>query len=132
MEIGVGPLQVSSAFATIANDGRRLVPGAVKPIPAPHLSDFPSPGKFSRLPPTVIYQISPEGSGGSGKELLYWAQVFGIVFTALTAFTAQLMMWIGLNRKRVEGTLLRLDIEKRRLEIEQLRIALEQAQSKSG
>lgn len=85
-----------------------------------------------RQAPTVIYQPASEGGTSSGKELVYWVQIFGILFTALMAFTAQTMMWIGLHRKRVEGTLLLLDIEKRRLEIEHLKITLEQARSKSG
>ena len=85
---------------------------------------LPDLERFFRQSPTVIYQASSEGGGSLGKELAYWAQIFGVAFTVLIAFAAQVLMLIGLHRKRAEATLLRLEIEKRRLEIEQLKIAL--------
>jgi hypothetical protein len=94
---------------------------------ASRFSELPSPVRFFKKAPTIIFQSSPEGGNSFKREVLFWASLAGLLVSPLVGVGMLALGWIGLHRKRVEGTLLRLEIEKRRLEIEQLKIALEKA-----
>lgn len=86
--------------------------------------DYSSLGRFfrSNSPPIQVLWTAPDNYE---KSLIFWMSVFGMIVSPISTILTLVLTWISLHRRRAEGILLRLEVEKQKLEIEKLRLEVE-------
>jgi hypothetical protein len=79
---------------------------------------------ISRANLPIIGVVSTEPDNYQ-KHMIFWMSVFGMIVSPISTILTLILTWISLHRRKAEGILLRLEIEKQKLEIEKLRLEVE-------